>query len=372
MSTSRPDHLFFHSPTHGSSHSLDHPPSQVLLFAGRRLGTPGLLLARTAEKQPRASCPISSASCRQRRPWSFFVLAWVGYHARRMPATRQPSPLRGTDASFTLRRSSGLYQESQQRHRSSLQPLRIVQRRSRPRRGLKWLTFPQFTTTERGAVADMSTINSSCPTCATPTLWTRPLRETASLSSFTRSHSRSLASRSRFPVFDWDPLLFRTALQHQLRVPCLSKDMQCSQRGQLLNRLCDHAAVCSCAVDRNPPHNAVAHVCWEAVQEAGVHPQKRQAWSSFDQPPTDSRTFPASTGPPKGGYRLENNSTPEMWFRSHLTFALSRPPPWLTHGAQPELGLRRRDVFTEGMVSFAHNEIFFLEWCHLHTMNFFF
>ena len=52
-------------------------------------------------------------------------------------------------------------------------------------------------------------------------------------------------------LFDWDADLVRTALQHRLRDAFLDRDSQDALRGQVLDRFCDHAAVCPCAGDRN-------------------------------------------------------------------------------------------------------------------------
>ena len=48
----------------------------------------------------------------------------------------------------------------------------------------------------------------------------------------------------RETLFDWDADLVRTASQHRLRILFLDQDPQCPLCGQVLDRFCDHAAVC--------------------------------------------------------------------------------------------------------------------------------
>ena len=74
----------------------------------------------------------------------------------------------------------------------------------------------------------------------------------------------------------WDADLTRAALQHRLRIPFLDQDTA----PRVLGRFCDNAAACACAGDRNLRHTAVAHVCCDAAQEAGLRPPKEKRGSS--------------------------------------------------------------------------------------------
>ena len=62
----------------------------------------------------------------------------------------------------------------------------------------------------------------------------------------------------------------------------------------------DPAAVCPCVGDRNRRHNAVAHVLYEAAQEANFRPEKQKAGRHHTRLDTDGIHQPASPDCPAG------------------------------------------------------------------------
>ena len=65
-------------------------------------------------------------------------------------------------------------------------------------------------------------------------------------------------------------------------------------------KFCDPAAVCLCVGDRNRRHNAVAHVLYEAAQEANFRPEKEKAGRHHPRLDTDGIHQPASLDCPAG------------------------------------------------------------------------
>ena len=87
-----------------------------------------------------------------------------------------------------------------------------------------------------------------------------------------RTHSGDHGGSPSSYGADWDADLTRNTLQHCVNI----QDTECPLCGQVLDRLCDHAAVCPCG-DRNERHDASAHVFHEAAQEAGLRFQQEKA-----------------------------------------------------------------------------------------------
>ena len=103
--------------------------------------------------------------------------------------------------------------------------------------------------------------------------------------------------------------LVRTVLQHRLRIPFLDQDSQCSLRGHVLVRFCDHAAVCPCAGDRNLKHNP-------RLLMKSTQPLKKQDFVFFEKKsrptPIPSREL-AMTDLQTSGFPLEKETTPAAW-----------------------------------------------------------
>ena len=132
----------------------------------------------------------------------------------------------------------------------------------------------------------------TCPTCVTHTQLDMSIEQSTprGLDRLFELHQvprtgAMLAGGSNSPPFHCDADLVRTALQPRLRIPFLGQDSQYPLCDHVLDRFCDHAAVCLCAGDRNFRHNAIAHVFYEAALEAGLRrrPTCRRLDSSWER-----------------------------------------------------------------------------------------
>ena len=93
------------------------------------------------------------------------------------------------------------------------------------------------------------------------------------------------------------------------------QDSQCPLCGPVVDRVCDRAAVCSCAGDLYLRHNAVAHVFHEAARLGSRPPTSERESRTLPAPsrPTDFHKRPASTVPPMCGFSTEKTWSLKAW-----------------------------------------------------------
>ena len=171
-------------------------------------------------------------------------------------------------------------------------------------------------------------IVSGTPTTTHPTLRWLPPRDSSAAPSTTRQHAAQaarrmdlfrtsssprarawLVGRPNSPLFEWDAELVRTAVQHRLHGPGHTMP----RLGQVLDRLCDRAAVCPCAGDQNRRHRAVAHVFLPRSRPGSRPPSSEgESWSA----PTPPRLRRTSTA----GRRLDRPA--DFWILRGIDVAL--------------------------------------------------
>ena len=177
-------------------------------------------------------------------------------------------------------------------------------------------------TTWLGTQATPHAIRATCSTCV----------HTGHTDAAWRSRGQGPGSRSlvgggpNSSPFDWDAGLYPTALEHRLRIPFLDLDTRCHSCGQVLDRFCDHAAVCRWAGDRNRRHDAEpAFSSKQLRKQVSVLKRRKQGSSSFAWTPTAFSNVPASTDPPTCGFPRKRHDPRCLGLRGHLLPPLCRP-----------------------------------------------
>ena len=70
-----------------------------------------------------------------------------------------------------------------------------------------------------------------------------------------------------------DPLLYRTIVQHWLRVPIYEQEFHCHLCGEVVDRFGDHCLTCACGGDRTKRHNLIRNEVFHFCNSSGLNPE---------------------------------------------------------------------------------------------------
>ena len=189
---------------------------------------------------------------------------------------------------------------------------------------------------------------ATCPTRVTHTHWTSDAASRPRGPDLPRTPTGPgdagawLVGEPNSLTYDWDAELTRTALQHRPLIPFLDQNMQCALCGQILDRSCDHAAVCQRGGSRLPricprrrsPNSEGESRTSSAPDTAGL-PQR----ASLDRPADVSIPSPSGPEPRRSTTRptvaTRMASASPQWFSTNTLERDSATPGSLNVSAPP-------------------------------------